>query len=253
MNRRLLAYADAVIVSSLGCPQPRLHQRMVAGTPCLEVPAIVKEFPVRHESSRQPRVLVTSGGGSVGADPAFRAATDAAIQQTLDALRALVRAGEVGVATLVLGVDATAPLPSGEPWLRVVDEPVELTGLYAHHEVLVARAGRNVAAEALYCGIPTVLLPIDTDAHRAAEQSANATAAGEAQHVHPVPDWRQSGSLRRAISTALASAARRERRPGRCGNQAAIGFLDQIIAAAHQRTTAVPLAAPIAKRARAHG
>lgn len=180
---------------------------------------------------------MTSGGGSVGADPAFRAATDAAIQQTLDALRALVRAGEVGVATLVLGVDATSALPSRKPRLRVVDEPVELTGLYAHHEVLVARAGRNVAAEALYCGIPTVLLPIDTDAHRAAEQSANSTAAGEAQHVHPAPDWRQPGSLRRAISTALASAARRERRPGRCGNQAAIGFLDQIIAAAHQPTS----------------
>lgn len=43
VNRRLLTFVDAVIVSSVGCPQPRLHQRVVMGTPCLEVPTIVKE------------------------------------------------------------------------------------------------------------------------------------------------------------------------------------------------------------------
>ncbi len=151
--------------------------------------------------------------------------------------------------TLVLGVDATPPLPPGEPWLRVIDEPVELTDLYAHHEVLVARAGRNVAAEALYCGIPTVLLPIDTDRNRAAEQSANAAIAARARQVQSVPGWRQPESLRGAICSMLASAARHERRPGQCGNQAAIGFLDQTIAAARQRVTALSLAAPFAKRA----
>jgi len=254
VNRRLLTHADAVIVSSVGCPRPRLHQQVVTGTPCLEVPAIVKEFAVHHQPSSPPRVLVTSGGGSVGADPAFRAATDDAIDRTIQALRALVDAGDVEAVTLVLGVDATPPPQSGERWLRVIAEPVELTNLYAQHEVLVARAGRNVAAEALYCGIPTVLLPIETDRHRAAEQLANAAIAAKTGQVQSVPDWRRPGSLRGAISRALGSAARRERRLGQCGNQAAVGFLDQIIAAAHQRDTPPLLrAAPIPKRATGHG
>src|SRR5450432_1944216 len=31
-------------------------------------------------------------------------------------------------------------------------------GMYPHHELLIARAGRNVTAEAAYCGIPAILL-----------------------------------------------------------------------------------------------
>ena len=253
VNRRLLTFADAVIVSSVGCPQLRLHQRVVVGTPCLEVPAIVKEFPLPHQPSPRPRVLVTSGGGSVGADPAFRAATDDAIGRTLQELRVLVGAGQISAVTLVLGVDAAAPALCEEPWLRVIAEATELTDLYSHYEVLVARAGRNVAAEALYCGIPTVLLPIDSDRHRAAEQSANAAIATKAPHIQSLPDWRRPGSISAAVSTALTSVTRHERRRGVCGNQAAIAFLDQIIAAAHQRNTALVLAAPIPKRAKAHG
>jgi UDP-N-acetylglucosamine:LPS N-acetylglucosamine transferase len=253
VNRRLLTFADAVIVSSVGCPRPRPHQRVIVGTPCLEVPAIVKEFPLPHQRSPRPRVLVTSGGGSVGADPAFRAATDDAIEQTLQELRPLVGAGQISAVTLVLGVDAASPALCGEPWLRVIAEATELTDLYAHHEVLVARAGRNVAAEALYCGIPTVLLPIDSDRHRAAEQSANAAIAAKAPHIQSLPDWRRPGSISAAVRTALSSATRHARRRGECGNQAAIGFLDQIIAAAHQRNIALLLAAPIPKRAQAHG
>lgn len=196
---------------------------------------------------------MTSGGGSVGADPAFRAATDDAIGRTLQELQVLVGTGQIAAVTVVLGVDAAPPALCGEPWLRVITEATELTDLYAHYEVLVARAGRNVAAEALYCGIPTVLLAIDSYQHRAAEQSANANIAAKAPHIQSLPDWRRPGSISAAVSTALSWATRHERRRGECGNQAAIGFLDQIIAAAHQRNTALLPAAPIPKRAQAHG
>lgn len=234
VNRRLLTHADAVVVSSPGSPQPRRHEHLLAGTPCLEVPAIIKEFPVDHHPARHPRVLVTSGGGSVSADPAFREATDAAIRQAVVALGELVRSGQVGTATVVLGADATAA-PWKEPWLRVLDQPVELTDLYAHHDVLVARAGRNVTAEALYCGIPTVLLPIETDAHRVAEQAANAAAASKAPQNLAVSDWWTPGTLLRGINTALATAAHQQRRPGLSGNQATVAFIDQFTPTAPRR------------------
>jgi len=144
----------------------------------------------------------------------------------------------------------------------IVDAPTELAHLYADHDVLVARAGRNVTAEALYCGIPTVLLPIDSDRHRAAEQAANAIAAAWTPHMRPLTDWRQPGALERAIEEVLALAATGHRdhhgslHGYEPGNQAAIVFLDRIIAAARQRpSTSVrhPAAAPIAKRASSHG
>ena len=41
-HRSLLVHADAVLISSLGCRRPALWPGLVAGTPCLEVPAIIK-------------------------------------------------------------------------------------------------------------------------------------------------------------------------------------------------------------------
>jgi len=107
VNRLLLAHADAVLISSLSCARPAPRPHLVPGTRCLEVPAITKDIPLGHYPCGGPaRVLVSTGGGSLGADPGFRAATDTALACVLGVLAEQVTRGRVGKVTVVLGADA---------------------------------------------------------------------------------------------------------------------------------------------------
>jgi UDP-N-acetylglucosamine:LPS N-acetylglucosamine transferase len=242
VNRLLLAHADAVLISSLSCTQPTAHPDLVASTPCLEVPAITKDIPLRHRhAGRLPRVLVCAGGGSIGSDPGFRSATDAAVALVLDALSELAREDHVGTVSLILGADAALPdrWQTAPRWLQVIDGPVELADLYPHHDLLVARAGRNTTAEAAYCGIPTVLLPITTDPHRGDEQTDNADALAHLPGIFPLRRWHHTAALRQTLTRALVPARQGIRVTGRRGNDSAVAFIRQMIADARRPLTTV--------------
>lgn len=214
-----------MIISSLSCRKPQGMPELVPGAACLQVPPIVKEFGTNHHAGAdRPRILVSMGGGSIGADPTFRAATDDALTALLSELERLVDAGVVGTVTVVLGADGRAPTVTAGGWLTVVDRPVELTAMYADHDALIARAGRNVTAEALYCGIPTVLIPITPDCQRGSEQAGNVEAA-QAAHIRSVPDWQAPGCLRRALTESVATARRPVRRFELRGNGPAAAVL----------------------------
>jgi len=233
VNRLLLAQADAVLISSLTCTTPAPWPHLVPGTPCLEVPAITKQVATGHRrTGGPPRVLVSTGGGSMGAHPGFRAATQAALGCVLDALAEQAAHGRAGQVTVVLGADARLPADRHGLFegLHVIDEPVELTDLYPHHELLVARAGRNTIAEALRCGIPTVLLPITADPHRGGEQAANAAAVAHIPGVFPLVDWRDPQSLGQTLSRALSHARRGVRTERHVGNDSAAGFIRRLLA-----------------------
>ena len=238
VNRLLLAHADAVLISSLSCARPALRTHLVPGTRCLEVPAITKDIPLgHHPCSGQARVLVSTGGGSLGADPGFRAATDAALACVLDVLAEQVTLGHVGKVTVVLGADArlagTWRHPPG--WLQVVAGPVELAGMYPCYELLIARAGRNVTAEAAYCGIPAVLLPVIADPHRGGEQASNAAALAHLPGIFPAREWRDTAALRQTLRRALSYARREPRVTGRRGNDSAAAFVAGLVSSARAR------------------
>ena len=211
VNRLLLAHADGVLISSLSCAQPALRPDLVPGTPCLVVPAITKDIPLDHHPAGGPsRVLVSTGGGSLRADPSFRAGTDAALACVLQVLAEQVALGRAGTVTVVLGADARLDNSwrHSAGWLRVIAEPVELAGLYPHHELLIARAGRNATAEAAYCGIPAILLPVTAYPHRGSEQASNAAALAHLPSIFPAPGWRDAAVLRRAVARAYAALER---------------------------------------------
>lgn len=230
VNRLLLGHATAVIISSLSCHTPHEMSDVVLNAQCLQVPPILKEFGVDHRAGAgRPRILVSMGGGSIGADPTFRTATDEALSALLSELELLVNAGAVGTVTVVLGADGRAPTATGGRWLTMVRRPVELTAMYADHDMFVARAGRNVTAEALYCGIPTILIPITTDPHRGCEQASNAEVA-EAEHIRSVPNWQATEVLRRALRETAEGAHGSVRRIGRRGNGPAAAVLADLSA-----------------------
>jgi UDP:flavonoid glycosyltransferase YjiC (YdhE family) len=225
VNRLLLAHTAAVLISSLRCTIPEERRGLVPGTVCLTVPAIVKDFSAAHHPhAGAPRVLVSMGGGSINADPNFREQTDAALAAVLAVLADCARCGQISAATVVLGADASVPNGIDPSLVTLIDKPVELVDLYATHEVFIARAGRNATAEALYCGIPTVLIPITADRHRGGEQADNAVSAQAGAITH-VPDWRERDALGDAITAALRASGCSHRRTGVRGNEAAAGFL----------------------------
>lgn len=100
VNRLLLTHAQSIIISSLSCRRPTLRPGLVDNTPCLECPALTKDVSlVHHRRAGPPRVLISTGGGSVGS-PSLREATDDALAATLEALAPLADAGEVGHVTV---------------------------------------------------------------------------------------------------------------------------------------------------------
>lgn len=242
VNQILLSYADMVLMSSLTCTQPNSRPALVRGTPCIEIPPLTKDVPLEHRrADGAPRVLVTTGGGSLRNDD-LRASTDAALAQILDVLTDLVDSDEVGSVRVVLGCDARLPdrwrnVPT---WLEVSDVPVELAHLYPDHDLLIARAGRNTTAEAAYCGIPTVLLPMTADAHRAIEQTDNVTVAARRSGVFPLLEWNEPAALRKTLTHALAYARRGIRTPGQRGNNTAADIIARLLGYSY----APPLNAP---------
>ncbi len=232
VNRLLLAHADAVLIPSLTCARPALRPELVPGTPCLEVPAITKDIPLDHQlAGGPPRVLVSTGGGSLRAGPGFRAATDAALACVLDALAEQAVLGAIAKVTVVLGADAgltgTWRHPPG--WLQVTAGPVELAGMYPHHDLLIARAGRNTAAEAAYCGIPAILLPVTADPHRGSEQAANAAALAHLPGIFTTRDWQELAALRQTLRRALRHAGQQARVTGHRGNDSAAAFIAGLV------------------------
>jgi len=237
VNRLLFAHADAVIISSLSCTRPRSAE-LVPGTSCLMVPPIIKEFPPWCESGSR-KILISLGGGSVRADPAFRLATDRALTAALDGASDLIRTGLANAVTVVLGADSTLPARQAE-WLTVADRPVELTSLYGDYDMFVTRAGRNAAAEALYCGIPTVLLPVTADQHRGSEQASNAAvASAAASHIFSVPNWDNPGAMLRAFTSALATSGQTYG-TGVRGNESSAQFLAAIVSGVNHPDTRFP-------------
>jgi UDP:flavonoid glycosyltransferase YjiC (YdhE family) len=117
----------------------------------------------------------------------------------------------------------------GTEWLNVIAGPVELTDLYPAHELLVARAGRNTLAEAAYCGIPTVALPITADPHRGAEQAANAAVAARLPAIFAPPESRDQSAIRQTLARALSAAQGGARLPGRRGNSVAAAFVRTLL------------------------
>jgi UDP:flavonoid glycosyltransferase YjiC (YdhE family) len=228
VNRLMLAYADAVIVSGLD-QQAICPLAMPPSVPYLAVPPIIREFPVhRHTGSGQ--VLISMGGGSIGAGPTFRESTDLATAAVIGAVGNLIRSGTVSSATLVLGADGTVADDARAAWLTVQDHPVELTSLYASHDVLVTRAGRNATAEALYCGIPTVLLPVTADDLRGSEQASNAAIASAASNrVFAVGQWHRPDLLQTALARASDITIPATPALGR-GNERAAEFLLSVAA-----------------------
>jgi len=209
VNLLLLTHADAVLIPSLACRRPALRPDLVPGTPCREVPVITKDIPLSHEpASGPPRVLVSTGGGSLRAHPSFRAATDTALARVLDVLAGQAAAGNIGHVTVVLGADARLTGRWRHPpgWLHVIPGPIEMSGMYVHHELLITRAGRNTAAEAAYCGIPAILLPVTSDPHRGGEQAANAAALAHLPGIFTASRWADTDALRKTIEQALRLA-----------------------------------------------
>jgi len=247
VNRLLLAHADAVLISSLSCTQPTPHPQLVAGIPCLEVPAISKDIPLDyHRTDGPPRVLVCTGGGSLRSHAQFRASTDNALDQVLDTLSHLVGEHQVGKVSLVLAADArlTDRWRRAPPWLEVLSGPVELADLYPRHDLLVARAGRNTAAEAAYCGIPTVLLPVTADLHRGREQADNAAALAHLPSIFPAPQWQNEQALRLTLQRALSSARQPTRPRGRRGNDSAVTFVRRLLTESNTRPALTTVSRP---------
>ena len=241
VNRLLLSYTDGVIISDVACYSPELFDDLVPGVPCIRVPAIVKD--IAHPGSTRTgriRVLVSTGGGSLGAHPDFRRATDAAFAKVLEILEALVGTGAIGAVTVVLGADATLP-PRASQWLTMINRPVELTELYPAHDIVVARAGRNATAEAQYSGITTILLPIAADPHRGSEQLSNATQV-QAPHIRSIADWDDPRAIEQALRWAVAHSETGSRpSAGLRGNDAAAHFLAGVVAASHDPQTLLHL------------
>jgi hypothetical protein len=230
VNRLLLVHADAVLISSLACRQPRLQPQLVPDTPCLEVPALVKDVALSHcRATGPPRVLVSTGGGSLRS-PSLRAATDQALAHVLDALAAMAEAGCVGKVSVVLGADATLPAQWRQvTWMTAINGPTELADLYPSHDLLIARAGRNTIAEAVYCRIPAILVPITADPHRACEQTDNANAVACLPGMFPLRNWRDPVTLRDTLIQAIFAAQRGTRRAGCRGNDSAASFVTQLV------------------------
>jgi hypothetical protein len=212
VNRLLLSHADLVIISSLSCLQPLRRDDLVPGVPSIEVPALSKDIADGYcLTGGPPRVLISTGGGSVKS-PALRRATDEAAQSLIDALEPMYVKGLISRVTLVLGADASAPArPLGSAWLNVVNGPIELANLYPIHDLLIARAGRNTIAEAAYCGIQTVLLPIADDRQRGSEQRSNVHDVEHLPNIFPLVDWRDRDLLAHAVGRAVHAGKPRPR------------------------------------------
>ena len=233
VNRRLLGYCDAVIISSLACTEPAPRSDLVPGTRCLEVPALCQGIPGGYEPpAGPPRVLVTTGGGSLGS-PRLRAETDQALERVLDVLDPLAAEGAVGTVLVVPGADTTVPRRRGgdRSWLRVASGPVPLASLYSSHDLLITRAGRNTLAEAACCGIPTVALPVTADLHRAGEQHANAAAVAHLPGMFTPRDWHDRDDLLGSVLRALGAASRGTRSTRQPGNTAAAALARQLVPA----------------------
>ena len=233
VNRLLLGYCDAVIISSLACTEPAPRSDLVPGTRCLEVPALCQDIPRGYKPpAGPPRVLVTTGGGSLGS-PRLRAETDQALERVLDVLAPVAALGKVGSVLVVPGADATMPRRrAGDgSWLQVATGPVPLTGLYSRHDLLITRAGRNTLAEAACCGIPTVVLPVTADPHRAGEQHANAAAVARLPGMFTPRDWRDRDALLGTVLRALEAAALGTRSTRRPGNAAAAALACELVSA----------------------
>lgn len=227
VNRLLLGYCDAVIISSLGCTEPAQRPDLIPGAACLEVPALCQDIPPGCEpSAGPPRVLVTTGGGSLRS-PQLRAETDQALDHVLDVLAPLAAQGTISTALLVPGADATVPRrwAGDSTWLQVASGPVPLAALYSRHDLLITRAGRNTLAEAAYCGIPTVVLPVAADPHRAGEQQDNAAAVAALASMFTPRDWHDHDGLRDTVLRALEAAGRGVRLTGRRGNDDAAALV----------------------------
>jgi len=235
VNRRLLSYCDAVLISRLGCPAPAPRPDLISGTACLEVPALCRDIPLEFQQPSGPaRVLVSTGGGSLRS-PQLRAETDRALDQVLDVLAPLAGHGHIGTVRVVLGADATAAARwhSRRPWLEITQGPAALADLYRCHDLLITRAGRNTLAEAAYCGIPTVVLPVAADPHRGGEQQDNAGAVAGLPAMFTPRDWHDSTALHDTVLLALEAARRGVRSTGRRGNEHAAAFVCGLVSGDH--------------------
>lgn len=230
VNAQLLQYADAVLVSSLSCSAPALRPGLVPGTPCLEIPALSRDISRACEPcTGSPRVLITTGGGSLHSSQ-LRTATDNALEEVLSGLDPLAESGQIGTVRVVLGTDATLHGKwHRRQWLDLVTGPVALSDLYPRHDLLITRAGRNTLAEAAYCGIPTLALPVTADPHRAGEQAANAAAVAAHPGIFTLRHWDDPAQLRDTLDRALKVAVRGVRRTGRRGNDSAATFITNLI------------------------
>lgn len=180
---------------------------------------------------------MSTGGGSLRAHPGFRTATNAALACVLDALAEQASGGRIGVATVVLAADAHLPMRwlRTTGWLKVIAGPVELADLYSCHELLIARAGRNTAAEAAYCGIPAVLLPVTADPCRGGEQASNAAKLAGRPGIFALPRWQDPAALRRTLMRALSYARRVRPVTGCRGNDSAAAFVAGLLTADTRR------------------
>jgi UDP:flavonoid glycosyltransferase YjiC (YdhE family) len=238
VNRHLLSYCDAVIISSLACTEPTQRPDLVPGTLCLEVPALCQDIPAEYEpTAGAPRVLVTTGGGSLRS-PQLCAETDQALDRVLDVLAPLASEGRISTVRVVPGADTASPKrwPGDRAWLQVAPGPEPLTAQYSRYDLLITRAGRNTLAEAAYCGIPTIALPVAADPHRAAEQHDNTAAVAALPSVFTPSDWHERDALRDTVLRALKAAERGVRRTGRRGNAAAAAFITGLIPGARLLT-----------------
>jgi hypothetical protein len=115
------------------------------------------------------------------------------------------------------------------PWPRTGQDPVPLTGLFCCHDLLITRAGWNTLAEAAYCGIPAVVLPVAADSHRSGEQQHNAVTVAGLPSMFPLRDWHDRDGLRDIVLRALEVAMRGVRITGRRGNGSAAAFVCGLI------------------------
>jgi UDP-N-acetylglucosamine:LPS N-acetylglucosamine transferase len=126
---------------------------------------------------------------------------------------------------------------SVQPWLNGGPPgPVPLAALYCRYDLLITRAGRNTLAEAAYCGIPAVVLPVAADPHRAGEQQDNAAAVAALPSVFTPRDWHDHDGLRDTVLRALEAAARGVRRSGQRGNDAAAALICGLVPSASLAT-----------------
>ena len=231
VNRLLLGYCDAVIISSLACTEPAPRSDLVPGTRCLEVPALCQDIPRGYEPpAGPPRVLVTTGGGSLAAPAARRdrPGTRARLD-VLAPLAALARsAASWSCPARTPQCPADGPgrlLAPGRHRAGTPHRPAPL------HHLLITRAGRNTLAEAACCGIPTVVLPVTADPHRAGEQHANAAAVAHLPGMFTPRDWRDRDALLGTVLRALEAAALGTRSTRRPGNAAAAALACELVSA----------------------